>query len=156
VTFYDGAKALSPEILNNAGVATYSTSSLALGFHSITAQYGDDSNYTASTSSAVTIAIVAIDPQLSVSPTSGTPGVTSFVKSDTGFTPYKLITHTATFPDNSVSVLQTNADLNGSYSYSRTYAMVGKYTQIDTDVTTGPQAERLKRSALGLRTCLQA
>ncbi len=137
VTFYDGVKALSPAILNNAGVATYSTSSLQLGFHSITAQYGGDNNYTASTSSAVTIAIVAIDPQLSVSPTSGSPGVTSFVKTDTGFTPYKLITHTATFPDNSVSVLQTSADGNGINSYSRTYTMLGTYSQTDTDVTTG-------------------
>jgi hypothetical protein len=138
VTFYDGTKALSTAILNNAGVAIYSTSSLSLGSHLITAQYSGDSNYSASTTSlAVTITVVAIAPQLSVSPTGGSPGVTSFVKTDTGFTPYGLITHTATFPDNSVSVLQTNADLNGIYSYSRTYTMLGKYTQIDTDVTTG-------------------
>ncbi|HEY1257020.1 MAG TPA: choice-of-anchor D domain-containing protein [Terracidiphilus sp.] len=138
VTFYDGTKSLSTAILNNAGVATYSTSSLALGSHSITAQYSGDSNYSASTtSSTVTITVVAVAPQLSVSPTSGTPGVTSFVKTDTGFTPYGLITHTAIFPDNSVSVLQTNADGNGNYSYSRTYSMVGPYSQTDTDGTTG-------------------
>jgi hypothetical protein len=142
VTFYDATKALSTAILNNAGVATYSTNSLSLGSHSITAQYGGDSNYSASTtSSAVTITVVSIAPQLSVSPTNGILGVTSFVKTDTGFTPYGLITHTATFPDNSVSVLQTNADGNGNYSYSRTYSMVGPYSQTDTDGTTGQTAK---------------
>jgi len=138
VTFYDGGKSLSTAILNNAGMATCSTSSLSLGSHSITAQYIGDSNYSASTtSSAVTITVVAVAPQLSVSPTSGTPGVTPFVKTDVGFTPYGLITHTATLPDNSVSVLTTNADGNGTYSYSRTYSMIGSYSQIDTDGTTG-------------------
>jgi hypothetical protein len=137
VTFYDGTRSLGPEVLNNAGVATYSTSSLSLGSHSITAQYGGDSNYTASASSAITIAIVAIAPQLSVSPTSGTLGVTSFVKTDTGFTPNGLITHTATIPGGSLSVLQTYADSNGSYQYNRTYSVAGNYSQIDTDGTSG-------------------
>jgi hypothetical protein len=138
VIFYDSGKTLGTGIVNNAGVAAYGTASLALGFHSITATYSGDNNYSASTTlSAVTIAIIAIDPQLSVSPTSGSPGVTSFVKTDTGFTPYKLITHTATFPDNSVSVLQTSADGNGFNSYRRTYTMLGTYSQTDTDVTTG-------------------
>jgi hypothetical protein len=138
VTFYDGVFALSAAVLNNAGAATYSTSSLALGFHSITAKYAGDSNYIASTSSTVTIAVVAIDPQLSISPTSGTLGVTVFAKTDIGFTPNGIITHTVTLPDNSVSVLQTNADQNGRYYYTRVYStLTGTYSQVDTDGTTG-------------------
>jgi hypothetical protein len=137
VTFYDGGTSLSPEIVNNAGVATYTTSSLSLGFHSITARYSGDSNYTTSTSSLVTIAVVAIAPQLSVSPTSGILGVTAFVKTDTGFTPYGLITHTATLPGGSLSVLQTYAGEDGTYSYSRTYSTAGIYSQIDTDGASG-------------------
>ncbi|MHB1953043.1 MAG: Ig-like domain repeat protein [Sulfobacillus sp.] len=137
VSFYDGGKTLGPEIVNNAGVATYSTTSLPLGFHSITAQYSGDSNYTASTSSAVTIAVIAIDPQLSVSPTSGTLGVTSFTKADTGFTPYGLITNTATLPGGGLSVLQTYAKGDGTYSYNRTYLTAGTYSQIDTDGKSG-------------------
>jgi hypothetical protein len=106
VTFYDGGKVLTAALLNNAGVATYNSSSLTLGAHSITAQYGGDNNFSASTTlAAVTITVVAINPQLSVSPNSGIPNVTAFVKTDTGFTPYGLITHTATLPDKSVSVL---------------------------------------------------
>ena len=137
VTFYDGGKVLSASLLNNAGVATYSTSYFSLGSHSITAQYGGDSNYTASISSAITIAIVAIKPQLSVSPATGTLGVTAFAKTDTGFTPYGLITHTATLPDKSLSILQTYADGNGGYQYNRTYSSAGTYSQVDTDAASG-------------------
>jgi hypothetical protein len=137
VTFYDGGRMLSAALLNNAGVATYSSSSFTLGSHTITAQYGGDSNYTASTSSVVTIAIVAIKPQLSVSPATGTIGVTAFVKTDTGFTPYGLITHTATLPDKSLSILQTYADGTGSYQYNRTYSTAGPYSQVDTDGASG-------------------
>ena len=139
VTFYDGGAAISSSILNNAGVATYNTSSLSPGVHSITAQYSGDSDYSASTTpSDLAITVVAIAPQLTISPTNGTIGVTEFAKADTGFTPYGLITHTATFPDGSVSVLQTNADQNGKYYYTRVYStLTGAYSQIDTDVTTG-------------------
>jgi Bacterial Ig-like domain (group 3) len=49
VTFFDGAAALgaAPVI---SGAATFSTSSLAVGTHSMTASYGGDSNYNGSTS----------------------------------------------------------------------------------------------------------
>ena len=138
VTFYDGSSALSPAIaLNNVGAAAYSTNVLSLGSHSITARYSGSTSFSSSTSTPITVTVTIVYPQLSVSPSTGVPGVTAFVKSDTGFTPSGLITHTATFPDNSVSVLQTYADVNGNYSYSRTYSMVGPYSQIDTDGTTG-------------------
>ncbi|MFY9701882.1 MAG: Ig-like domain-containing protein, partial [Terriglobales bacterium] len=37
VTFYDGATALGTGTLNGSGIATYTTSSLAVGQHSMTA-----------------------------------------------------------------------------------------------------------------------
>ena len=49
VTFYDGVNALSTVAISN-GQAEFSTSSLALGAHSITAGYAGDPNYLASTS----------------------------------------------------------------------------------------------------------
>jgi Bacterial Ig-like domain (group 3)/FG-GAP-like repeat len=54
VTFLDGTTTLGTGTLNGAGVATYSTSSLAPGPHSITASYGAAGNYLASTSPALT------------------------------------------------------------------------------------------------------
>ncbi|HKT89020.1 MAG TPA: Ig-like domain repeat protein, partial [Candidatus Sulfotelmatobacter sp.] len=52
VDFYDGTTLLGSGTLAS-GVATYTTSSLAAGTHSITAAYGGDSNFSSVTSSAV-------------------------------------------------------------------------------------------------------
>jgi hypothetical protein len=53
VTFYDGTTALGAGTLNAAGVATFTTTQLAAGTHSISAQYGGDAKDTAATSNAV-------------------------------------------------------------------------------------------------------
>ena len=54
MTFLDGATTLGTGTLNGSGVATFSTSSSdASGTHSITAVYGGDTNFTTSTSTAV-------------------------------------------------------------------------------------------------------
>lgn len=139
VIFYDSNNAISPAIaLNGAGTASYSTNSLVTGSHSITARYGGDQSFPAATSSPVTVTVGAVAPQIGVSPQSGTIGVTVFTKSGTGFTPNGAITHTATWPDNSKSVLNGYADSNGSFSYTVTYSgETGTYYQTDTDNTTG-------------------
>jgi len=54
VTFKDGSTTLGTGTLNGSGIATYPTSTLAAGSHSITAVYGGDANDTTSTSSALT------------------------------------------------------------------------------------------------------
>lgn len=54
VTFYDGSTALGSGSVNSSGQAAYTTSSLAGGSHSITAQYGGDSSFNSATSSALT------------------------------------------------------------------------------------------------------
>jgi photosystem II stability/assembly factor-like uncharacterized protein len=50
VTFMDGGTALGTGTLNTAGVASFSTGSLAAGSHSITARYGGDGTFPPSTS----------------------------------------------------------------------------------------------------------
>jgi hypothetical protein len=74
VTFFDGSTQLGTGSVGNGGVATYQTSTLAVGAHSITAQYGGDANYSASTSPAVQVTITsgAGSFALSASPTSVT------------------------------------------------------------------------------------
>jgi hypothetical protein len=57
VTFSDGSTALGTVPLNSSGVATLSTTKLATGSHSITAQYGGDTNFTGSKSSALNQAV---------------------------------------------------------------------------------------------------
>jgi len=69
VTFYDGATSIGTG-KTASGVATLSTSGLAAGGHSITASYSGDSNYSASTSSALaqTVNPIATTTSLASSP----------------------------------------------------------------------------------------
>ena len=53
VTFLDGVTELGVGTLNNAGDATFSISTLALGSHAISAVYGGDGNFIGSSSSAI-------------------------------------------------------------------------------------------------------
>jgi Pro-kumamolisin, activation domain/Bacterial Ig-like domain (group 3) len=53
VTFKDGSTTLGTGTLNGSGGATFSTSALAVGTHSITAAYGGSSNDTPSTSTTL-------------------------------------------------------------------------------------------------------
>jgi hypothetical protein len=59
VVFYDGTTSLGSGTLNASAQATYTTSALALGSHSITAAYGSSSTYAASTSPILTQVIDA-------------------------------------------------------------------------------------------------
>jgi hypothetical protein len=78
VTFMDGATALGTGTLSGAGVATFSTVSLALGVHSVTAVYGGDANNGGSTSAAVTVTVTAVQV-LSATLTPGTLTFTGVV-----------------------------------------------------------------------------
>jgi hypothetical protein len=57
VKFYDGTTLLSTETLSN-GVATYATSTLALGIHKISAEYGGSTLFSPSESLTLTINIL--------------------------------------------------------------------------------------------------
>ena len=67
VTFKDGAATLGTGALSG-GVATYTTSALAVGSHSITAEYPGDSSYSGSTNS----------PALAQTVDKATPGITTW------------------------------------------------------------------------------
>jgi hypothetical protein len=66
VTFMDGSTVLGTGTLVN-GVATFSTSSLAVGSHTITAIYGGDDSYNTSTSAPLTQTVVAVAATASIS-----------------------------------------------------------------------------------------
>jgi Bacterial Ig-like domain (group 3) len=70
VTFIDGASPLGTSALNGVEIATFSTSSLGTGSHSITASYGGDANYLPATSSPFVLSIVGPPPTLTVTPSS--------------------------------------------------------------------------------------
>jgi hypothetical protein len=60
VTFSDGATSIGSAPLNASGVATFSTTSLALGAHSVSAAYGGDTLYASSNSAAVVVTVVTV------------------------------------------------------------------------------------------------
>lgn len=81
VTFASGATMLGTGTLNAAGVAAYTTSSLAAGAYSVTVVYGGDTLNNPSTSSAVAVTITPPLPTVTVSvaPTSITVGDTATI-----------------------------------------------------------------------------
>jgi streptogramin lyase len=58
-SFFDGSTQLGASPPNGSGVATYSTSKLAVGKHSITTSYGGDENYNGATSTVVSVTVTA-------------------------------------------------------------------------------------------------
>ena len=71
VTFFDGAATLGSGILNSSRQATFSTSSLSAGTHSITAAYGGDTNFMGSTSAVFTQTVNAANADFSISASPG-------------------------------------------------------------------------------------
>jgi Bacterial Ig-like domain (group 3)/Beta-propeller repeat len=60
VSFKDGTMTLGSMTLNGTGIAVYTTSTLAVGAHSITAAYGGDAANGASTSTAAGVTVTAV------------------------------------------------------------------------------------------------
>jgi uncharacterized repeat protein (TIGR01451 family)/CSLREA domain-containing protein len=71
VTFYDGTTVLATVALTGSGQATFTTSSLFIGTHSITATYNGDANFNASTSPPLIQTVVTPASTESVKVTGG-------------------------------------------------------------------------------------
>jgi hypothetical protein len=68
VAFYDGTTQLGTGTLSSTGEATFSTSGLGIGSHSITAFYGGEENYFPVTSVALVLSVVASPPAMILTP----------------------------------------------------------------------------------------
>lgn len=66
VTFKDGAATLGQSAFLDSTVTTFQTSALALGPHTITAQYSGDATFIGSTSPAVTVTVATPDYQIGI------------------------------------------------------------------------------------------
>jgi hypothetical protein len=86
VTFFDGITSLGTGVLNASGVATLTTPSLTVGSHAITAQYGSDTNFSSSPSTAFAQVITGIPTTTSLLTfgPSQALGVTPFTAAVTG------------------------------------------------------------------------
>ncbi len=129
VTFYDGGTALDTASLDTSGAAAFTTSALSVGGHTITAVYGSDGNYNASTSSAVdqTVNEAASTITLASSENSSQYGdsVTfSAEVSGPGVTP----TGTVTFFDGGTALGTDTLDTSGDTSFTTSALSVGSHT----------------------------
>jgi hypothetical protein len=171
VSFLDGTSVLASVPLNN-GSAAFSTSSLAVGSHPITVQYGSDADFTASTSSVLTQVVnlagtttsltASVNPSAfgqnvtftaTVSPVSGsvTPtGTVTFLDGSTVLGSASLSSgsanfSTATLPAGSHSI---TASYGGSSTYAGSTSPV--LTQVvNVDPTTTTVTSSLNPSVFG-------
>jgi hypothetical protein len=145
VTFEDGSTILGIAALNGSGIATFSTSSLGVGSHSITAVYGGDTDFTTSTSSTVdqtvdqdsTTSSVASSANPSVFGQSVTFTATISANSPGSGTP----TGSVTFEDGSTTLGTTTLNGSGIATFSTSSLSVGSHSITavyggDTDFTT--------------------
>ncbi|MGD0796876.1 MAG: Ig-like domain repeat protein [Acidobacteriaceae bacterium] len=99
VSFYNGAALLGTSSLNSSGVATFTSSTLAVGSYKVIGVYGGDGNYATSTSTAGSFAVSA-DPEdfeLTVSTSSLSIASGSTVQTTLFVTPTNTLADTLTF-----------------------------------------------------------
>jgi large repetitive protein len=128
VTFMDGAKSLGTGTLNGSGVATFTTSTLAIGPNSITAVYGGDSNNAGSTSAAVTVTVSLAQTSTALmasalNPASGTS--VTFTATVTENPGSGVPTGPASFMDGSTTLGMGTLNGSGVATYSTTTLALG-------------------------------
>ncbi len=131
VTFQDGNTVLAQLPLNSSGIASFSTTSLALGSHTITAVYASDTNFAASNGSTVQVVQSGNTPTTTTASSSPNPSVfgqsvtfTSTTTSGAG-----VPVGTVTFSEGA-TVLASNVLVDGSghASFSTTALNVASHT----------------------------
>ncbi|MFZ9793126.1 MAG: beta strand repeat-containing protein, partial [Gemmataceae bacterium] len=114
VDFYDGSTRIAQGVALSSGVATFTTSNLSAGSHSITAVYNGDSSFTTSTSSAIIQSVIA------TSSTALASSASSAVAYNTAVTFTATVTGSAGTPTGTVqfyigdTALGSPVTLNGS------------------------------------------
>ena len=157
VTFRDGETALGTVIVNPAGNATFSTLSLAVGSHSITAAYGGDANFAGSSSSSVSqvISQPATSTTLAVSPNPANLGQTvTFTATVTVVAPgVGTQTGTITFLDGSTILGIGVLSPAGTATLSTSSLVVGNHT---VTASYGGDATFAGSTSIGVAVTVQA
>jgi hypothetical protein len=133
ITFYDGATVLGAGTLDATGRATYATSALALGTHTLTAVYAGSAVFAGSTSNTVSegINILADATTLSVSPNPAGLGQTvtlSAAVAGTGFGASSTPSGAITFYDGAVMLAAGTLDATGHATYTTSTLALGTHT----------------------------
>jgi hypothetical protein len=146
VTFLDGSTALGAAPLNASGVATFSTTTLALGTHSITASYSGDSKDAGSVSTAATVTVtktlVATATVLTAAPTQATSGQSVTFTATVSPQPGTAVaTGTVTFLGGTTSLGTGTLNASGVATFSTTTLPVGSNSVTASyggDTSNGP------------------
>ena len=132
VTFFDGTTALGAAVALSSGAATFSTSALAVGSHSITAQYSGSASFNASASSALTqtVGLDAVTMTLASSSNPSTYGSSvTFTAVVSTAAPGGTATGTVTFNAGSTALGTGTLDGTGTATFS-TSSLPGGSTSI--------------------------
>jgi hypothetical protein len=161
IEFLDGSSVIAAATLNPAGIATVSTSSLAVGAHSITARYAATQNFQAATSAMLSEAIQSPAPIASVTTlaaninpaTNGqtvtftanvaAPGSSLVPAGTLTFLDGSSTLGTATLNGSGIAVLNTASLSVGTHAISASYA--GSSATADSSST--PLAETVNTSS---------
>jgi len=140
VNFLDGttSTSLGTAVLNSAGSATISTSSLGTGSHSVSASYSGDANFTRSASAATNLSVVLPAPAIT-SPASGF----STTNSSVTITGTGVIGALVAVLDGTTTVASIPVDPAGNFSVTVTLAVGANSltaTQTLNGVTSAPSA----------------
>jgi hypothetical protein len=128
VAFKDGAATLGTGILDS-GSTQFTTSSLGVGSHSITAVYGGDSTYSSATSAPLTQTVGNSPVSINVI-SSENPSVfgDTITLTFTFIGPGAIPTGTATISDGAAQLATTPLDVNGQITYTTSAFVAGKHT----------------------------
>jgi hypothetical protein len=133
--FLDGSTTLGSGTLNGSGAATYQTSSLAAGSHSITAVYAGDTNFNGSTSSllaqvvnAVVLPATTTTVASSLNPSNPGQSVT-FTAAVSGPTGNATVpTGTVTFKDGSTTLSSGSISAGAQATYATSSLSAGSHS----------------------------
>jgi hypothetical protein len=127
VTFVDGVTTIGSSPLNGSGIAAFSTSTLSVGTHSITATYGGNASFSSSTSPVLSQVVQQGNTSTallsSANPSSNGQSVTltATVSSGTGITP----TGTIKFMDGTTALGTSTLNGSGVATFSTSTLSVG-------------------------------
>ncbi|MDB5352689.1 MAG: hypothetical protein JWN86_3936 [Planctomycetota bacterium] len=138
VTFFDGETFIGTGTLDSSGVATFSTSTFSLASHTITAVYGGDANYFASSTDTSSLFVSQAATTTSVA-SSGNPGVfgqsVTFTATVAAVSPGSgtssgtvsffdgaTLLGTAILNGSGIAILSTSSLLVGSHSITASYS----------------------------------
>ncbi len=138
VAFYDGSTQIGTGTTSSGGTATFTTNALTAGTHSITVAYSGDSNYVASTSSAVSQAVNKMPTTVAITSSANPSTYSSSVTFTATVSPSVPTGETVKFYDGSTqigtnttsgstSTFTTNSFTLGTHSVTATYSGDSNY-----------------------------